>query len=253
MYPKKKKFEIAGDFGTILNQSYISSQLIHAEATYFSSESSGFGLDVSIALNKDKSERDCVENFYNDYAKQAPQPCASDGDPATAASDIGGVDSVGDLPAPNMGPAYPNIREINYLISAFKVWNPIYGKQLFFMSGVVHFDLFLKFGGGVAMSNFYPIKEVSSTGQKYRGPAPEAGSSDLPPGVDVSDTDEFGINGRPEPESQVTPMGTVAVGQKFHLGKNFNIRMEIRNYTLVGTENIFETYFAVWGGVGIRL
>lgn len=253
LYPKNKKIEVAADFGGILNQSYISSQLVHLSATYFSSESFGFGADFSLALNSDKAERTCVENFYNDPEQEVTTSvCAKDGDPATAADDLSNPQGPNPNINPNMGPAYPPIRELNYLISGYANWAPIYGKQLFFMSGVVHFDLFFTAGAGVAMSDFYPEKKEASDGRLYRGPYPATGTSDVPPGIDPTDEDEYGINGRPKPEAQTTPLITFGVGQKFHFTKNLNLRMEFRNYTLVGTDDIFETYFAVWGGLGLR-
>lgn len=247
MYPKKKTIEIAGDFGAILNQSYISSMLAHASFTLFTSESIGFGADIGIAINSDKAERLCVENFYNDPGNDVSAVCAIDGEPDFSEADGSG-------PEPNMGPAYPPIRVLNNLISGYMVWSPVYGKQLLFMSGVVHFDIFITGGGGIAMNTYYPLKEQADDGTQYRGDYPdiEGGSTETIPGIDPDNTDEYGFNARPEPESQTTPMLTFGIGQKFHFGKNVNLRMEVRNYTLVGTESIFETYFAAWGGLGLR-
>ena len=158
MYPKRKTFEIAADGGAILNQSYIQSYLAHFSGTYFTSESIGWGVDFAMSFNSDKAERTCVENFYNDPGRELDTVCAADGSPVTAADTLAGTTDT------NMGPAYPPIREINYLVSANMVWNPIYGKQLFFMSGVAHFDLFVTFGGGIAMSDIYPITKEAPDG-----------------------------------------------------------------------------------------
>jgi hypothetical protein len=32
----------------------------------------------------------------------------------------------------------------------------------------------------------------------------------------------------------------------------FNVKMEIRNYTLIGVPGFFEPYFAIWGGAALR-
>lgn len=252
LYPKRKKFEITGNFGTILNQSYINSLLLNFSATYYTSESLGFGADFTLSMNTNKDERTCVENFYNDPNEDIGPVCQAQGDKAQAQADI--ESSQGERIA-LMGPTYPPIRELGYLISGFASWAPIYGKQLFFMSGVVHFDLIFTGGLGVALSDYYPARETAPNGKNYRGSYPAEGepnTEENTPGVNPSAVDQYGEDARPEPESQTTPLLTVGVGQKFHITKNLNVRVEFKNYTLVGTESGFEPYFAVWGGIGLR-
>ena len=140
--------------------------------SYFLDESTGYGLEFSYIINSDKEERKCIENFYNkpDPNDSVTGVCASTGDPAEAKAAFQNAD--GESYEPSMGPAYPPIRQLDYLISGYWVWNPVYGKQLFFMSGVAHFDVFIKVGGGVAMSQLFPLKTSASDGTPYRGTLP---------------------------------------------------------------------------------
>ena len=244
MFPKAKKFELAADFGKILNQSYVSSYLIHLNGTYYLSETSGITAEFALSLNSDESARTCVENFYNDRGGYVGAECAiKDGE-----ADLENAD-------PNnasVGPAYPAIREIKNIISAGWVWVPVYGKQLFFMSAVSHFDVYTTLGGGVMMSDYYGEKKTASDGRVYRGPFPGEGASGQPPGVGAEETSEYGKNGRPTPTSTTSPMITAGIGQQFHFGKLLNIKLEVRNYTLLGVPGGIDMYFAVWGGAALR-
>ena len=251
LFPKSKRFELGADFGKILNQSYVSSYLLHFNGTYYISETSGISAEFAMALNSDENSRTCVENFYNDPYDRVDSNCAQkDGG---AAEDFGGVDPK----EATVGPAYPAIREIKNVITAAWVWVPVYGKQLFFMSGVNHFDVYTTLGGGVMMSDYYNQKKNASDGREYRGsfPArPKAGETQTgtPPGVGPDETNEYGKNGRPPPTATTSPLITVGIGQELHFGKMLNVKMEIRNYTLIGVPGFFEPYFAIWGGVGLR-
>ena len=257
-YPKKKNVELTGNFGAILNQSYVQSWVASGGLSYFLDESTGYGLEFSYIINSDKEERKCIENFYNkpDPNDSVTGVCASTGDPAEAKAAFQNAD--GESYEPSMGPAYPPIRQLDYLISGYWVWNPVYGKQLFFMSGVAHFDVFIKVGGGVAMSQLFPLKTSASDGTPYRGTLPPCEGtvdcSSLPgiPGIPVERTGEYGLNGRPEPLQETTPMFTLGVGQRYHLADGLNLRIDASNYTLVGTEDIFEMYFVVQAGLNIR-
>ena len=246
MYPKAKKFQLSADFGSILNQSYVSSYLVHFNGTYYLSETSGFTAEFALALNSDESARTCVENFYNDPDGDVSAECAlKDGE-----ADLEGADPS----RATVGPAYPAIREIKNIISAGWVWVPVYGKQLFFMSGVSHFDVYTTLGGGVMMSDYYEKKKTSSNGKPYRGAFPNAqnpGSSE-PPGVSPTETSEYGKAGRPTPIATTSPMITAGIGQQFHFGKAFSVKLELRNYTLIGVPGFIDMYFAIWGGAALR-
>ena len=55
-------------------------------------------------------------------------------------------------------------------LSGNYVWNPVYGKQLLFLSATSYFDLFFELGGGVMMSDFYPERNVLNNGNEPRAP-----------------------------------------------------------------------------------
>jgi len=245
MFPKAKKFELSADFGKILNQSYVSSYLVHLNGTYYLSETSGITAEFALSLNSDETARTCVENFYNDNGgKYVSAECAT-------------KDGQADLEnaSPNnatVGPAYPAIREIKNIISAGWVWVPVYGKQLFFMSAVSHFDVYTVLGGGVMMSDYYGEKKTASDGRAYRGPFPAEGGPGQPPGVGAEETSEYGKNGRPQPTATTSPMITAGIGQQFHFGKLLSAKLELRNYTLIGVPGGVDIYFAIWGGASLR-
>lgn len=246
MYPKAKKFQLSADFGKILNQSYVSSNLIHFNGTYFLSETSGFTAEFALSLNSDEAARTCVENFYNDPDGLVSAECAlQDGQ-----ADLEGASAT----RATVGPAYPAIREIKNIITAGWVWVPVYGKQLFFMSGVSHFDVYTTLGGGVMMSDYYEQKKTSSNGKPYRGAFPNKdnpGSAETP-GVSETETSEYGKAGRPTPVAATSPLITAGIGQQFHFGKTFSVKLELRNYTLIGVPGFIDMYFAIWGGAALR-
>ncbi len=249
LFPKNKKFEIVGpDFGVILNESYISTYLLHLGGTYYTSEEWGFGLDLAFAMaNSDKFERTCIENFYNDPKYKVDEECAK-GDPAAnkQLQDSGG--------SANMGPAYVPIREVKMILTANATWNPLYGKQLFAHTATSYFDMYLTFGGGIARSDVYPKSTKLRDGRPSRAlvinesnPAGTAAT-----GADPSETTLYGEAGRPDPETQTNLVLMTGIGQKYHFLEHFNVKMELRNYILLGTESGFDTFFTLWGGVGMR-
>lgn len=248
LYPKKSSFELAADFGTILNQSYLSSYLAHFNGTYYLSETSGLTAEFALSINSDKPERVCVENFYNDAMEQVGPSCS-----AVDGQGQDDLDGATNKRYANMGPAYPAIREIKNIISGAWVWAPVYGKQLFFMSGVRHFDVYTTLGGGLVMSDYYNKKTSTDDGRPYRGVFPDASdTSSSTPGVSATETSQYGKAGRPAPVSTTSPMITAGIGQRYHLSKNFNLKIEMRNYTLIGVPGGVDMYFSVWTGLGVR-
>jgi len=250
LYPKTGRFELNGDFGLVLNQSYVRTFLAHGSINYYFNEVWGMGLEGAFGLNSDKGERGCIENFYNDPDGDIAAECASDGSPPLR--DDGGTSRA------NFGPAYVPIRELKYLVAGNLIWNPAYGKQLIFLSATTYFDLFLSFGGGIAVSDFYPLSEQLANGRDARGDFPEATApAGTPtPGVDPRDpdyADYIGVAGRPVPEQQMKPVVTFGFGQRYHFMKRASLKIELRNYTLLGTDSVFETFFALWGGLGVRI
>jgi outer membrane beta-barrel protein len=246
LFPKKGKIEINGlNVGAILNESYITTVVFHGGITYFSSETWGFGIEGLFASNTDNSARFCIEHFYNDPLGNVSAQCDS-------ALDEPGANLQGAEKA-NYGPAYVPIRAVKYAVAATAVWNPVYGKQLFMLSGTGYFDLFLTMGAGLLFSDYYPLKTVLNNGKITRGNYPADGSTDPIPGADAADTGSYGVLGRPDPVQESTFMITTGVGQKYHFAKRFNLKVELRNYLLVGTDSGFDLFFTLWGGVGIRI
>ena len=244
LYPKNGRIELnIPDVGLIMNQSYINTILLHAGINYFPNENWGFGVEGAYGINSDKSERACIESFYLDPTNgNIAAPCGSEGDPG---SDLGGANGG------KYGPAYVPIREINYLLMGNFVWTPVYGKQLFMLSATSYFDLFFTIGGGVAMSDYYPKQDVLRNGNKARG---DAVNGQIPStiGADANDTSSIGVDGRPTPQAETTPLLNLGIGQRYHFMKRFNVKIELRNFTLLGTESGFENLLAIWTGLGMR-
>jgi len=246
LYPKKGRVELNGpNVGLILNQSYIDTYLINGGINYFWSESWGLGLELSFALNKDRAERDCIENFYNDPDYEIAPEC---GGPENI------VDGNSNGTTGNYGPAYVNIREYNMLLTGNAIWNPIYGKEIFFLSGVVNFDIFVSLGGGLAMSTFYAENPVLANGKDSRGSFPAPGTSGQRPGTEPNEDDGpyYGKEGRPNPQKQSNVFLDAGIGQKIHINQRFNLKAELRNHLVLGTPGGFDMFFTLWGGLGMR-
>ncbi len=248
LFPKKSAVELDGKFGTVLNGSYIQTFLLNGGLTYYWSENWGFNLEGIFALNSDKAERACIETFYNDPNFAISSQCGSSANLSQ--------DSQGDA---NLGPAYVPIREIQYMGVGNFVWNPIYGKQLVFLSFTTYFDFFVSFGGGLAISKYYPEQTDFLNGTRQRGglfctkaeaAKPNGCSTDTNPGT--TDESLVGIAGRPQPLSQNNIVTHLSVGQRFHFMKRFELLASLDNYTLIGTPQTFDTYLTLFGGLGVR-
>lgn len=262
LFTKKGKLEISSNFGMILNQSYISSLVSHSSFSYFVNETWGFSLEGLYSLNSDKSERYCIEHFYNNYENNVGVSCPSEGDQVDLPLYVPGeVDAEGHpiiKKGASFGPAYVAIRELQYIVTGSAIWNPIYGKQLLLLKNTMYFDIFVTMGLGVAVSTFYPEQTILKNGNLSRGDAPSTIPDDCRrPLPGVCPTEEnyenyIGVKGRPEPENQLNGSVTLGIGQKVHFWQDFNIKFEIRNYSLLGTHNKFETFFMTWLGLGYR-
>lgn len=243
LYPKKGKIEINPSFGAILNQSYMQSFLVGGSIAYFWSETAGLNVDFQMSLNSDKAERTCIENFFWDPFKTAPTVCGTP-------EDMGQIDEEN---FPRYGPAYVPIREINYIFTGNYIWNPVYGKQLLFLSSTSHFDIFFEVGGGVMMSNFYPEQSILNNGNEYKGPYyQDEKDRNVDVGALPDEVDSYGILGRPLPIAETSPMLNLGVGQKIHFTKNIHIMATLRNMTLFMTSQGFENYFSISGSLGVR-
>jgi outer membrane beta-barrel protein len=238
-YPKKSRIEIEGTGGLVLNQSYTNTMLFGAGVNYFWSEEWGVGVEAMMASNTDKSERECLENFYNDPENVVSAECG-DGSDLTGRA--------------NFGPAYVPVRQTNTLLGAHAIWNPVYGKQIILLRAVTHFDLYVLAGGGLAMSTFWKQQtQLRGTSRSNRGTFnADTTVATGNPGAAVSENGLYGKEGRPDPESLTSIQGTFAVGQKYHFTKNLHARIELRDYLLLGTASGFDNFFALTGGLGFR-
>lgn len=258
IYPRASKFEIDGEAGMILNQSYINTFLLGASGNYFLDETWGLSLGVAMGLNSDKAERTCIESFYFDPNDElGTVPCGGPGL-------LEGVDSDNDG-FPRYGPAYVPIRELNYALSANVLWTPVYGKQLVLLSATSYFDLFFEFGVGLNSSTFYPKLDKLRNGKNARGEYYDvedgASPSDVQAaneananiGASVDETDSYGVGGRPDPVDETNLAINFGVGQKFHFSKMFHLKMSLRVTTLVATSTGFENLVSLSGGFGLRL
>lgn len=258
LFPKKRKLEVSfPDVGLILNQSYIESFVLHGNFTYYRSEKWGFGVEGLFAINNDKVERYCIENFYNNPKQVIGVACPLPG------QDVDEPLKGGEVPA-SLGPAYVPIREIGTILAGNAVWTPVYGKQLALMTRTVYLDLFLTFGLGLTFSTFYPQSifidgpngKVQSRKKTYNQEGLESlkrCEESILGGICPPSEAYVGEAGRPEPEDQVSPTITFGVGQKIHFLKRYIFKTEIRNYTLLATEAGFDSFFMMWAGLGMRL
>lgn len=258
-YPKNNTIELDIQGGGVLNQSYINTTAVNGSLTYFFSEAWGLSLDGVFHLNTDKEERACIENFYNnfDLDPNVGAECNPGGDPAQAIDDLSGASN--DRTRSNgMGPAYVPIRENKFSIGANLIWSPIYGKQIVMLSQTNYFDVFFTMGGGMVFSTYYPLqKNLKGTDRPSRGPdvEPGPGSTGTLPGANpANELGLYGLNGRPDPVDETNIYLNLGVGQKFHFGKVFHLKLELRNYTLLFTQDSgFDNYLTLLGGIGVRL
>ena len=257
IYPKNKKIELnLPNLGVIMNQSYVNTFMLSGGLNYFFSETWGVGLDIALGINSDKDERTCIENFYYDPEEEVGSACGD-------SSQLTGADANGNT-FPRMGPAYVPIREINNMIIANLTWTPVYGKQLVFLSNTSYFDLFVEMGLGIANSTFYQKRDILANGNTPRDvftpedegtPEQQAQAKEKNNGIGatVAQTGSYGIDGRPSAEDETNVMFSFGVGQKFHFGGRFHVKVYLRNMTLVGTAQGFDNLLAVMAGAGMRL
>ncbi|MBC7533127.1 MAG: outer membrane beta-barrel domain-containing protein [Oligoflexus sp.] len=252
LYPKSERFELSlPDVGVIMNQSYVNTLLLGGSATYFLSENLGFSLSGAVGSNSDKAERTCIESFYYDPSNEVGVACGEPGLLADADKNNDGF--------PRYGPAYVPIREIQQVVIANVVWAPVYGKQLFLKSATSYFDLFVELGLGFATSKFYPKREVLENGNVPRGtyfdPANDpvaAAAANSKIGATADQVNSYGVGGRPKAKNEGNVLLNLGIGQKFHFGKLFFVKVYIRNMTLLGTDQGFENLLGLHGAIGVR-
>ena len=111
------------------------------------------------------------------------------------------------------------------------------------------------FGAGFALSDFYAKSTNLRNGKPARGSLDPGTTGCASPtiGACAGETDQYGKTGRPDPERQTNFVLNGGVGQKFHFFKRMHLTAELRNYTLLGTNEGFQPLLAQWGGFGVRL
>jgi outer membrane beta-barrel protein len=241
LFAKSGQLEANVDAGMILNQSYVDTTLLRTGITYYLSEKWGVGLNLSMANNRDRQERKCIETFYNDPKLEMNSQCASQ-------DESGEIYSAEDA---NMGPAYVPVREIQQVLLAEAVYSPLYGKQIFFMGLVNHFDLQLKFGAGVARSRYYEQRTTvkDNPNQSARGSYQEG---ETKPGVAPDRSDLYGEAGRPEPQQNTNIVLAPSICQKFYFAKHFSWNIELGSLFLLGTPSGFDFLLSISSGASIR-
>ncbi len=243
LYPKSGRLEVNADIGIVLNQAFVDTTLFRASASYYLSESWGLAFSAIKAQNKDTEERLCIESFYNDPDKELSNVCASQ----DSTNDITTAEKA------NMGPAYMPIREIEDIFLVESVFSPNYGKQIFFLGVVSHFDFQIKIGAGLARSTYYEQRNTVK-GELSR-PARGAFSDEEPatnPGISHKETDKYGTPGRPDPIQQTNAVLAPALVQKFYIADRFSWNAELGSLFILGTPGGFEYLLTISTGVGVR-
>ncbi len=257
LYPRERKFELTLPVvGLIPNQSYIDSMALAGQAAYHFTERWGVQLEGSWVFNYDREERYCLEHFYNDADNSVVPDCPERGDDITAPLKDQNGNSV---KGANFGPIYVPVRELKSLLTASALWNPVYGKQIAFLSFVSHFDLFLLAGGGMAVSDFYPESQYLKNGTISHGNPPADFEGGCPTSIGICPLDArdnyldmIGESGRPESVREMHPVVTFGVGQRFHFLKHWLVKAELRNFTLYSADLGVEAFYMLSLGTGVR-
>lgn len=225
LFPKARSAEVSANAGYLLNPAFVDTSLYELNARYALSETWGIGLGVAVARTKDRNERRCVETFYNDPKHEVQAECLND--------DGGeGLDGVEEA---NVGPAYAPIRELRQLVTLHGDYSLAYGKMIFLHGVTSHFDLRLRFGGGMTTSDYYQQQ-------------PEKRE----PGVARDSPELYGEAGRPAPERQTTPHAYVGFAEDLLFLKRFSFGAELAYYVLLGTPHGVEQFVVIKLGAGIR-
>lgn len=282
-YPKQSRFQVnLLQGGMILNQSFIDTFLYSAQATYHINEWHAISIDALVGFSVDRDERDCVENFYYDTERatnagakefcdrkneQPATTSSSDDEPMpTRIKDQASWTTEKSQRGPfQRKPAYMGIREIKQMFGVNYQWTPVYGKALWFMSGVGYMDFFLNGGAGIAISDYYPRQTSTLCYATYNQPSSGEATCDIKT-QGTSNPNGFGKAGRPKPEQQVSPAIALGMGSRFYLGRvpgrsanttaaAFLANLELRNYTVVGSapagDSGLMNFFGLWGGLGM--
>jgi outer membrane beta-barrel protein len=242
LFPRAKKVELDIKAGLVLNSSFVQTYLVNGGVSYFFSEEWGMLIEGNMGITSDKSERECLETFYNDPDFIVGPECGA----GQSDWDEAGSDDA------NYGPAYMGIRELKFIFAGSVLWNPIYGKQIILLSGVGHFDLFVAMGGGIALSDYYAKSTELQNGDASRGGVVKDADGNITSQPGTKDETLVGQEGRPPAESQSNLTAHFSIGQRFHFARRFMLLAELKNYTLLGTPSGFDNFFSLMGGFGVR-
>lgn len=253
LFPKKRSLEINANLGAIMNQSFVNTIMLHGGVSYHFSEEWGMAIEGAMAMNTDKTERQCVESFYNNFdnSRALNVKCVvqEDDDDQVKGKTIDNENPV------NIGPAYMPIIEIDKLFSLSAIWTPVYGKQIFsFLPRTSHMDIFITFGGGLAMSTFYPqrLKLNNNKTARFKTKRDDDQTPWESYGASFGEKGSWGVDGRPVAQQPSNVFVSFGVGQKYYFLKRLFLKAELRNFTLVGTSEGYHNFFTMWGGLGCK-
>lgn len=276
LYRTKNTIEVTAQVGGLLNHPYLGARRFkpvdnveiptpstyHSSLSYYFSPRFGLSVDGTYFDTISNGTRRCVEYFYNSWGDGSVGTCAPtiDDSPENAQktykiaqNHLAQFSDQGDK-APNMGPAYPAMIDPIWMMGGSVVWVPVYGKLLIFMKWVRHFSAFMKVGGGITISDFYPLKTKDSTGHLLRGATPAQGSKQRYPGVKATETGEYGLRGRPRPQRLNVPTGSLGMGLKLHITQNLSLHGEGRALVLSGyAGGRTDLFYTLWVGLGFRI
>lgn len=224
LFPKTGTLEVSAGAGYLLNPSFVDTALVEMAARYAFTERWGVGLSLDLARTKDRYERRCVETFYNDPKHEVAAECMEDDD----GEGLRGAKEA------NVGPAYAPIRELRQIVTLHGDYSMAYGKMIFLHGATGHFDLRVRFGGGLTTSDYYREQ-----------------TEDRTTGVSPSESDRYGPSGRPASERQTTPHVYLAIAEDLLFLKRFSFGGEVASYALLGTPQGFEYFMVlkVLGGI----
>lgn len=248
LFPKTKSVELEAGFGFLLNPTFVDTGLATAGLRYHWSEAWGLGLRFGMGISTDRSERRCVESFYNDPYIEGSAVCSAED----------GGQSLKESERINIGPAYVPIRVLEGLVMAYGDYTLAYGKQIILHGIVSHFDLRVRFGAGAILSSYY-AERTSVRGDASR-PArgdPIGGEGVVKAGVTENETDEdgllYGDEGRPQALKQTSPAAFLAVAEELHFARRFFVAGELSAYVMSSEGRGIEALFLAHVGLGMRL
>ena len=248
LFPKQGVIELGTDVGFVLNPAFVETRILQVSMRYFITETWGLGLGVGMAAANDRNERVCVESFYNDPDHEVDAPCA--------AVDEG--DGLATAKTANIGPAYVPIREIRQMVTLYADYTLAYGKLILLHGATTHFDLRLRFGGGMTISDVYDERTYvrGRPDLQTRGALPPEGSTEPKPGVGPQDQDGdglyYGKEGRDQPRQEKVPHLYLGFAEELLFFRRFFLEGELAGLVFLGTSSGFTPVLLARFGMGVR-